>query len=138
MILILFTAVLIITMVFFIKEKPNRRNVEMQRRTKLIGAMCIIGYVWSLVGLALIISPAIKKFGIFYPALFGICVSLKFISYVGVWHMKKWGLEFMLFAYGFEICIGITLDYVSITNIVIGALSLITFIPYYRKMGVNL
>jgi hypothetical protein len=38
-------------------------------------------------------SPATKKLGDWVPAVYGFIIALSFISYIGVWHMKRWGVE---------------------------------------------
>jgi hypothetical protein len=118
--------------------KPVKNPKLVTKRPRAISSMCAMGYTWALVGLAIIISPSIKKLGTWYPALFGILVSLKFIGYVGVWHMKKWGVELILVAFSLEICLAYAVDYPSPTNIVMGIVSLIVFLPYYSKMNENL
>ena len=138
MIGIISSVILLIVAVSLRSGTPKQQRFNLQKRTRLIAAQCIIGYLWALVGLAIIISPTIKKFGTWMPALFGVFISLKFISYVGVWHMKKWGVELMILAYAFEIALGFSLDYLSITNIVLAILSLSLFIPYYKRMDANL
>jgi hypothetical protein len=136
-ILLLFTVVLLIVAALNKPDSINRKTPPV-KRAKILSVVCVMGYLWALVGLAVIISPTIKKFGTWYPALFGILVSLKFISYVGVWHMKKWGVELMLLAYSLEVCLAFTLDFIAPVNIVIGILSLAAVLPYYRRMSQNL
>jgi hypothetical protein len=145
LIILLLVIAAVVSVIVFARRKSAaprshhpKKIVSGSKRSGIISTMCILGYVWALVGLAIIISPTIKKFGTWYPALFGIFISLKFISYVGVWHMKKWGVELLLLAYSFEICLAYVLEYSSPTNIAIGILSLITFLPYYTRMQQNL
>jgi hypothetical protein len=134
---VIFTVVLVIIAALGKPMGPWDKSRKI-KRARILSVICILGYVWALAQLAIIISPAIKKLGTWYPALFGIFVSLKFISYVGVWHMKKWGAELMLLAYGLELSLGFSLDYTSPTNVVMGMISLAAVIPYYRQMNYNL
>lgn len=64
-----------------------------RKRPVLLTVVCILGYIWIVFMLPIVFSPSIKKIGDWFPALFGLITACNFISFVGVWHMKKWGVQ---------------------------------------------
>lgn len=112
-----------------------------KKRPGLLTVICIIGYLWIVFTFPGIFSPFIKKLGDWYPAIYGLLVAGSFISFVGVWHMKRWGVElyictffakqiflFLIDDYGFGTYFGILLSIFFI----------ISFLIFYKKMDVNL
>ena len=63
------------------------------KRPKIISIICIIGFLWIVFTFPGMFSPATKKLGDWVPAVYGLIIALSFISYIGVWHMKRWGAE---------------------------------------------
>lgn len=76
--------------------------------------------------------------GDWYPALFGLIVACSFISYIGVWHMKRWGVQ--LFAITFFVKEGLLFlkDDLSVMGVVFSLFFLITMLFFYRRMDLNL
>ena len=68
-----------------------------RKRPKIISILGVIGFIFSAGQIIAISAPDIRAVASWYPILYGSIISLRFISIVGVWHMKKWGAE--LFAY---------------------------------------
>ena len=62
-------------------------------RPTILTVICIIAFAYAVLGFPTIFSPFIKKQGDFFPAFTGILISFEFISIVGVWYMKKWGVR---------------------------------------------
>ncbi len=69
----------------------------LRKRPKIISILGVIGFIFSSGQIIAISAPAIRDVASWYPILYGSIIALRFISLVGVWHMKKWGVE--LFAY---------------------------------------
>lgn len=85
-------------------------------------------------------SPAVKKLGQFYPALYSLLMCLQFIAFVGIWYMKRWGIElFIVSFFGKSILFLFmnTLSYTSFTFVLSG-IFIVLLLFYYRKMDVNL
>jgi hypothetical protein len=85
-------------------------------------------------------SPAVKKLGQFYPAIYSLVMCLQFIAFVGIWYMKRWGLElFILSFFGKAVLLLCMNDfsYGSFTFILSG-LFIIILIFFYRRMDMNL
>ena len=64
----------------------------LQKRPFVLTIICILGFSWIVVSFPAVFSPSIKKLGDWYPALFGLIVAESFISFIGVWHQKRWGV----------------------------------------------
>jgi len=85
-------------------------------------------------------SPAVKKLGEFYPALYSLVMCLQFIAFVGIWYMKRWGVELFISSFFCKDILFLfmnTLNYGSITFIMSVIFIIILFF-FYRKMDINL
>lgn len=85
-------------------------------------------------------SPAVKNLGQFYPALYSLVMCLQFIAFVGIWYMKRWGVELFIASFFGKAILFLfmnTLDYTSIIFL-LSALFIIILIFFYKKMDVNL
>jgi hypothetical protein len=72
-------------------------STVIRKRPRIISFICVIGFILSAGQIITISAPSIRNVAQWYPILYGTIISLRFISVVGVWHMKKWGAE--LFTY---------------------------------------
>ena len=109
-----------------------------QERPRLLTLICILGFAASVLSFPSIFSPFIKKKGAWFPALSGARVALEFISVVGVWYMKRWGISLDLgSAMGHQI-IWLWMDTWSPAKIFLPLSFLICSLPFYKKMDDNL
>ena len=113
-------------------------ETAIRKRPVLITTVCIIGFIWIVGSLPAVFSPSIKKLGDWYPALFGFLVAACFISYIGLWHMKRWGAHVFIGAFFLKEIILIIIDDVSYPGIVISVFFIACMTAYYKKMDVNL
>lgn len=109
-----------------------------RKRPVLLTIICIIGYIWIVFSFPSVFSPAIKKMGDWYPALFGLIVATSFISFIGIWHMKRWGVNLYIGTFFFKQIIHVLTDEISYSGISFSLLFIICFLVYYRRMDVNL
>lgn len=63
------------------------------KRPWYINLFCIIGWMWLFILFPSIFSPETKKVHLLLPTIYGLITAFLFIALVGVWHLKKWGLE---------------------------------------------
>jgi hypothetical protein len=88
-----------------------------------------------------VFSPGIKKMGVFMPALYGILVALQFISCVGLWYFKQWGVQLFLITFFAKTLFFLTTGQTGFT-FYLGLLFSISFIiillRFYRRMNPNL
>ncbi len=111
-------------------------------RPLLLTLICILGYVWVVFTIPSIFSPATKRLGEWYPALFGAVVAAQFISLIGVWHMKRWGVELFLVNFFFKTLLhaisGMISDGGVIFGIILSVFFSVFFLVHYRTMDRNL
>ena len=119
---------------------PSERvyKIEPIKRPVIITIICIIGLLGSLGGFIFVFSPFIRKIGDWIPAIYGIIIAVKFISFIGVWHMKKWGVHLFLFSFFSDVVFGILIDNVSYIGIFFGLLYITFFLIFYRRMAEEL
>ena len=111
------------------------------KRPILLTLTCIAGYIWVTISFPGIFSPAIKKLGDFYPALFGLIIASTFISLVGVWYLKKWGVQlYILTFFAKQILLLFINDTGTMTviGIVFSIIFIIIFLVFYKRMDENL
>ncbi len=113
-------------------------EVAIKKRPVLLTIVCVMGYVWIVFSLPAVFSPAIKKLGDWYPALFGLIVAASFISYVGVWHMKRWGVNLFLLTFFIKEILLILINDLSYVGITISVFFISTMVVFYKRMDVNL
>lgn len=107
-------------------------------RPKVISFFCIVGYLMVVLSVPAVFSPAIKRLGDWYPALFGLFVALNFIAYIGIWHLKKWGVLLLTCTFFIEQSATILLDKFGPISCVLSAAAIIVFSFFYTRMSDNL
>ncbi len=111
------------------------------KRPVIISIVCIMGFIGSLFSFLWVFSPFIKNLGDWYPALFGIINTCGFVAYIGVWHMKRWGIHLYAVAFFSRTSIYILIDDMG-TFTIIGIIVSVIFITvmslFYKRMDVNL
>lgn len=110
----------------------------LNKRPKLITVVCIIGFIWIVISFPGAFAPSVKKLGDFYPALFGLFVALNFIAFIGVWHMKKWGVNLFALTFFAKEIVLILLDDFNYIGIAVFLFFLISMMFHYNKMDKNL
>jgi hypothetical protein len=108
------------------------------KRPGIISAICILGFLGIGLSFASVFSPVIKKMGDWYPALFGLLVAGRFMSYIGLWHMKKWGAQWFVITFFLNTGLLIMLGIPSYISLVFNTLSFIPLTMHYKKMDRNL
>ena len=107
-------------------------------RPKLITAVCVIGFIWIVFSFPAVFSPSIKKLGNWYPALFGIIVALSFMAYIGIWHMKQWGVKLFIITFFVKQTLLILINDISYIGLALSVLSILVMLFFYKKMDINL
>lgn len=109
-----------------------------RKRPKLLTFVCVLGFTWIVFSFPAVFSPSVKKLGDWYPALFGLIVAVSFISYIGVWHMKRWGVNLFIVAFFVKEMILILINDINYIGIVFSSLFIIIMVFFYKRMDVNL
>ncbi len=111
------------------------------QRPKSISIITIIAIVLVLLAFPMLFMPSIKKMGDFVPLILGVIITLQFISLIGIWHMKKWGVLLFIIIFCARVVTFIFLDIYTFRfyfNIFYSLLFSFFFIAHYRKMNSNL
>ena len=74
------------------------------KRPLILSIICVIGFLWVVITFPGVFSPSIKKLGVFMPAIYGLIVAATFISFIGVWHLKRWGMELYAISFFVRCC----------------------------------
>jgi hypothetical protein len=110
-------------------------------RPTIITIICILGYLWILFTFPGVFSPETKKLGDWIPAIYGLIIAGTFISFIGIWNMKRWGVEWYISFFCIKSIFFVMTDQLGISSY-IGMLFSIAFIMifffYYKKMSLNL
>lgn len=115
--------------------------MKKEKRPLILTIICIIGYIWIIGTFPGVFSPSVKKLGAFVPAIYGLIIAGTFISFIGIWYMKRWGVEaYILMFFAKQIFLWLTGDtgFSTFLGIAFSAWFIITFFFFYRKMDVNL
>lgn len=109
------------------------------KRPVLLSIICVIGFIFPvLFSMGMMFSPETRRMGDFFPALFGLLVAARFISYVGIWYMKRWGADLLMITFGASVVKSVLMDDVSPISIGYHILVIIVLAFHYRKMDRNL
>jgi hypothetical protein len=111
------------------------------KRPLILSIICVIGFLWVVVTFPGVFSPSVKKLGVFMPAIYGLIVAATFISFIGVWHLKRWGMELYAISFFCKMLFFIltkTFEITSIAGVVFSTWFIITYLFYYKKMDANL
>jgi uncharacterized membrane protein (DUF2068 family) len=81
-----------------------------------------------------VFSPFIKKISDWAPAIYGIIVALQFISFIGIWHMKRWGVTLCISAFFAKIIFSIFVNDISYVGIGLSVVFAVFFLIFYRRM----
>ena len=84
---------------------------------------------------------SVKKMGDFIPMILGIIITLQFISVIGIWHMKQWGVQLFILMFFTRVITFLLLDIYTFQfffNILYSLFFTIFFLIYYKQMDKNL
>ncbi|MGZ4056270.1 MAG: hypothetical protein ACXVPU_10960 [Bacteroidia bacterium] len=108
------------------------------KRPVIIKIICILGFISIVFNFLSVFSPSIKRMGDWYPALFGLLVATSFISYIGLWHMKRWGVQLFIITFFVKEVVNIMTGDLNLVPIIITALYMIPMLLFYKRMDMNL
>lgn len=107
-------------------------------RPTILTVICIISFAYAVLGFPTIFSPFIKKQGDFFPAFTGVLIAFEFISVVGVWYMKKWGLRIYILTSLLSQSLLIYIDNWASYKLVLPIFFIVLSAFFYKKMDHNL
>jgi len=116
-------------------------ETTIRKRPRVLAILCVTGFIISAVQILLISYPGIRDIAKWYPMLYGMIVALRFISLVGIWHMKKWGMELFIYVLLAKIIVQLLmsdLSQVAKLDIFVSAVFALVFFLFYKRMDRNL
>ena len=116
------------------KQYAQTKMEIVRKRPVILTIICVIGILWSLLNFIFIFSPFIRKISEVAPAIYGIIVAVQFISFIGTWHMKRWGIHLYIAAFFSKIIFSMMIDDVSYVGIVLSVIFTVFFLIFYRRM----
>jgi len=108
------------------------------KRPKYLSFLCVVGLIWSLLSFLYVFSPSVKKVGVMFPALLGILVASRFISMIGMWHMKKWGVLLFFTTVFLKIFLAVMLNQLSYVEVSLSVFVGFPLLIYFPRMDDNL
>lgn len=109
-----------------------------KKRPKLITIICVVGFVGIVFTFPGVFAPSIKKHSDWLPALMGLIVAGNFIAYVGLWHMKRWGINTFVITVFAKQIVAIMLNDVNFIGVGLYTLALLIMLRFYKHMDANL
>lgn len=70
--------------------------MALMQRPKSISVITVTAIVLVLLAFPMLFTPSIKRMGDFVPMILGIIITLQFVSLIGIWHMKQWGVQLFI------------------------------------------
>lgn len=111
------------------------------QRPKSISIITVTAIVLVLLAFPMLFTPSIKRMGDFVPMILGIIITLQFVSLIGIWHMKQWGVQLFIIMFCVRVMTFMFLDLYTFRfffNIFYSIIFIIFFLIHYRKMDTNL
>ncbi len=108
-----------------------------RKRPRIISILGVVGFIFSAGQIIAISAPSIRDVANWYPIVYGMIISLRFISIVGVWHMKKWGAELFAYITIVKIAVQTLLNDFGMFGKIDAVVSIafaIVFISFYKRM----
>jgi len=110
-------------------------------RPKIISITSVTAIVLTLLAFPMLFMPSIKRMGDFVPMVLGIIITLQFVSVIGVWHMKRWGVSLFIIMFTIRVMTFMFLDMYTFRfyfNIFYSLVFIVVFLYHYKKMDTNL
>lgn len=117
---------------------PAPRKPLLTKRPTFLSVICVIGFFSIVWGFAGILSPTLKRSGAWYPPLVGLVVSLRFMAFVGLWHLKRWGIHLFTYTFLAATLLSVLLDTVSVEAISTQIVTIAVLMMWYKRLDPNL
>lgn len=108
------------------------------KRPKLITSICVLGFIWIVFTFPGVFAPTVKKHSDWLPALMGLVIAGNFIAYIGLWHMKRWGVNMFIVTVVAKQILALILNDINFFGVGLSTLFLAVMLRFYKRMDVNL
>lgn len=113
----------------------------LKKRPKILTIICVLGFLWIVFTFPGMFSPFTKKLGDWVPAVYGLLIALSFIAFIGIWNIKRWGVELYIGVFIAKMVFFLLTDQFGgdvIMGIFFSLWFIITFLFFYKRMRLNL
>jgi len=110
----------------------------LRKRPRVLSILVGADFVIVLVSMGFIMMPSIRRLGDWMPAFYGFLIALEFISLIGVWHMKRWGVWLFTGVFFAQTIFFMLIDHLNMMGTFYSFVLLVLFIAYYRRMSRDL
>lgn len=110
-------------------------------RPRTISVISVIAIILILLSFPMLFMPSVKHLGDFVPMVLGIIITLQFVSVIGIWHMKRWGVVLFIIMFSLRVLTFMYLDMLGFRfyfNIFYSLIFIAIFLRYVRRMDTNL
>jgi hypothetical protein len=110
------------------------------KRPILVRIVAVTGWILVVFNFIYAFSPTVKEAGEFYPPVYSLIVCFQFISFVGIWYMKRWGIEIFVLSFFAKNILLLAMNAFSFTGVtfILSLLFVILLLFYYKSMDSNL
>lgn len=108
------------------------------KRPVIVSVICVISFAATVLSFPSIFSPFVKKQGVFFPALSGLVIAFEFIAVVGVWYMKKWGVQIYVINAMLGQALQLSINNWSVFKLILPIIFIFTTAFFYKRMDDNL
>jgi hypothetical protein len=97
-----------------------------------------MGFIWVVVSLPGVFAPSVKKINDWMPALLGAIRAAMFISLIGVWFLKQWGVRLFIMVFFIKETTFYLIEDTSYIGIFLSVFFIACMLPFYRRLNPNL
>lgn len=108
------------------------------KRPLFLSIICVLGFIWVVLSLPGVFAPSVKKINDWLPALLGLVRASMFISLIGVWYMKQWGVRMFIATMFLKETVYFLIGDTSYLGAFLSLVFVISMLPHYKKMSLNL
>ena len=114
------------------------------KRPVIISIFSVLGWIMVILNFLIAFSPSIKKIGELYPAGYSLIMCFQFIAFVGIWYMKRWGLELFIASFFAKDILSVLMGDFSnpggmfLFSFVLSVIIIVILLFFYKRMDVNL
>lgn len=122
-------------------KNDNTVIAKAWKRPRIITAICILAYGNIILAFLKVFSPSVKKLGMLMPAIYGTIVAAHFISCVGIWYFKQWGVQLYVISFFAKVLFFLLfyqLNFGFYYGVVLSTISILILLRFYPKMSPNL
>lgn len=116
----------------------STKKAKLTKRPILLTILCVLGFIWVVFTFPGVLSPDIKRQGAAYPPLLGLLIALQFIAFVGLWHLKRWGVHLFIYVFLGKTILLLQLNDINSIGVAVSIVFTGLFFIWYKRLDTNL